>query len=68
MDFTPESIGTILKIAIGGVGVFALIATLTPNTSDNKWAQKLLDILNVLGANFGGASNNEGGGPTRRAG
>ena len=35
------------------VGVAALVATLTPNTSDNKAVDFVLNIINMLGANVG---------------
>ena len=39
------------------VGLFASIATVTPNDSDNKIVQIILTIINKLGLNFGKASN-----------
>ena len=50
---------TILQVSTGIVGVFAMIASLTENESDNKWADKLLKIVNFLGANFGKAKNDK---------
>ncbi len=47
----------ILAIATSVIGVFAAVAAITPNTTDNKIAQFLLDIVNLLGANIGKASN-----------
>lgn len=41
------------------IGSFALIAVLTPNKSDDKIVQFLLDIVNFLGANLGKAKNKE---------
>ena len=39
------------------VGGFALLATLTPNKSDDKIVQTILDVVNFLGANLGKAKN-----------
>ena len=39
------------------VGVAALVATLTPNTSDNKAVDFVLNIINMLGANVGRSKN-----------
>ena len=39
------------------VGVAALVATLTPNTSDNKAVEFVLNIINMLGANVGKSKN-----------
>lgn len=46
-----------LPIAVSVVGTFSLIATMTPNKTDDKIIQVLLDIVNFLGANFGKAKN-----------
>jgi hypothetical protein len=39
------------------IGGLAVIATLTPNKSDDKIVQWLLDAINFGGANVGRASN-----------
>jgi hypothetical protein len=44
-------------IALGVIGIFALVATKTPNTVDNRIAQFLADLVNFLGANVGKAKN-----------
>ena len=41
------------------VGAFATLATLTPNKSDDRVLQIILDIVNFLGANIGKAKNKE---------
>ena len=41
------------------VGVAALVATLTPNTSDNKAVDFVLNLINMLGANVGKSKNKE---------
>lgn len=46
-----------IPIALAFVGAFALLATKTPNTADDKIAQVLLDVINFLGANLGEAAN-----------
>ena len=46
-----------LPIVTSLVGSFALIATLTPNKTDDKIIQMILDVVNFLGANFGKAKN-----------
>ena len=44
--------------AVGGiVGGFAVIASMTPNKSDDSIVQTILDMVNFLGANFGKAKN-----------
>ena len=49
----------ILSAVASIVGGFAVIASLTPNKSDDRIVQIILDIVNFLGANFGKASNNK---------
>lgn len=39
------------------VGAFAAVATLTPNKTDDKIVQFLLDLVNFLGGNLGKAKN-----------
>ena len=46
-----------LPIILQVVGVFALIATKTPNTVDDRIGQLLMDAVNFLGANVGAAKN-----------
>lgn len=41
------------------IGVFAVIATMTRNTSDDKIVQWVLTAINALGANIGRASNSD---------
>lgn len=41
------------------VGSFALLATQTPNKTDNKIMQVILDLVNFFGANINKASNKE---------
>ena len=46
-----------LEILTQAVGVFALIATLTPNTSDNAIVDFLLKVVNFGAANVGNSKN-----------
>ena len=39
------------------IGIFALIATLTPNKADDKIVQWILDLVNFFAANIGKAKN-----------
>ena len=58
MDFfTGANISAILEIVVQIVGVASLVATLTPNEADNKAVDFVLNIVNMLGANVGKASN-----------
>jgi len=44
-------------VALSVVGTFALIASRTPNTVDDKISQFFMDVINFLGANLGAAKN-----------
>ena len=57
MDWLLENVGSLLDIALKLVGAFAVVATLTPNESDNAVADGLMKIINTLGGNFGNARN-----------
>jgi hypothetical protein len=48
-----------ISAAAGIVGGFAVIASMTPNKSDDRIVQMILDVVNFLGANFGKAKNNK---------
>ena len=54
-----EFIVAYLPLAVAVTGTFALIATQTPNKTDDKIIQFLLDVVNFLGANFGKSKNAE---------
>ena len=58
MDFlTGANLSGILEIVVQLVGVASLIATMPPNEADNKAVDFVLNIVNMLGANVGKASN-----------
>ncbi len=59
MDFNAivASLPQYLEVAVQVIGAFAVIATMTPNTSDNAIADFLLKLVNTLGANLGKAAN-----------
>jgi|ETNvirenome_6_85_1030632.scaffolds.fasta_scaffold508784_1 hypothetical protein len=57
MDWIFENGSNLLDIALKVVGAFAVIASLTPNATDNKIAATLLRVINTLGFNIGKAKN-----------
>ena len=59
MELLTGNMGQIVEILTQGVGVAALVATLTPNESDDKIVSFVLKVVNVLGANVGKASNDK---------
>ena len=59
MNVITNNYAGIISAAASIIGGFAMIASMTPNKSDDRIVQMLLDIVNFLGANFGKASNNK---------
>ena len=59
IDKVVEFISVYLPVIISVVGSFSLIASMTPNTVDNKIAQFLMDVINFLGANVNKAANKD---------
>lgn len=57
MDFIVNNLDSFFEITIQIVGVFSIIASMTPNENDNRIADQILNIVNVLGFNFGKAKN-----------
>ena len=59
MDFNAiiANLPNYIEILVQVVGVFSLVATMTPNTSDNAIADFAMKLVNALGANFGNAAN-----------
>ena len=57
MEWITSNWGNLYSIITQIVGVAALVATLTPNTSDNKAVDFVLNIINMLGANVGKSKN-----------
>ena len=47
----------VLALVTSVVGTFALLATMTPNKSDDRVVQMVLDVVNFVGANWGKAKN-----------
>ena len=59
VSFVMDNYVSILSAVASIVGGFAVIASLTPNKSDDRIVQMILDVVNFLGANFGKAKNNK---------
>ena len=57
MEWITSNWGNLYSIITQVVCVAALVATLTPNTSDNKAVDFVLNIINMLGANVGKSKN-----------
>jgi len=47
-----------ILMAVGSiVGGFSVLATMTPNSADNKVVDMIMRVINLLGANVGKAKN-----------
>jgi len=59
MDFAAiiANFPSYLEIITQAVGVLALVATLTPNTSDNAIVDFILKLVNLGAANVGQSKN-----------
>ena len=57
MEWLIANASVVYDIVVQVVGIAALVATLTPNESDNQVINGMLKVVNLLGANFGKASN-----------
>ena len=57
MDWLVANASSLLELIVQVVGVAALVATLTPNDSDNKAVDFILNIVNLLGGNVGRSKN-----------
>ena len=59
VSFVMDNYVSILSAVASIVGGFAVLACLTPNKSDDRIVQMILDVVNFLGANFGKAKNDK---------
>ncbi len=57
MDWIIANWAQVAEVLVGVVGIAAIIATMTPNSSDNKAIDFLLNIVNAIGGNVGKAKN-----------
>lgn len=51
VNWTLGNMDTILTGVLSIVGGFSILAALTPNTADDAIVQKVLNVINFLGAN-----------------
>jgi|TARA_R100000656_G_C3884389_1_gene115177 hypothetical protein len=59
ISFVGGNYLVILSSVSSIVGGFAVLASLTPNKSDDRIVQIILDVVNFIGANFGKAKNDK---------
>ena len=59
VSYVMQNWNLITDVVLKLVGAFAIIASMTPNTNDNKAAQMLADLVNLLGFNIGKSKNSD---------
>ena len=57
IQYFNENSEQILQIAASVIAVASLIATMTPNESDNKWVNRASKIVSWLALNVGKAKS-----------
>jgi hypothetical protein len=57
VEFMMNNWGQLLKDILGVMGFFAALAMFTPNKTDDKAMQFIMDWINFFGGNVGKASN-----------
>ena len=57
IEYFNENSEQILQIAASVIAVASLIATMTPNESDNKWVNRASRIVSWLALNVGKAKS-----------
>ena len=57
IQYLNENSEQILQIAASVIAVASLIATMTPNESDNKWVNRASKIVSWLALNVGKAKS-----------
>ncbi|MBO00710.1 MAG: hypothetical protein CL438_08630 [Acidimicrobiaceae bacterium] len=57
IQYITENAEELLQIAASVIAVASLIATMTPNESDNKWVQRISGVISWLALNVGKAKS-----------
>tara|TARA_R100000406_G_scaffold21765_1_gene13592 strand:+ start:3059 stop:3235 length:177 start_codon:yes stop_codon:yes gene_type:complete len=57
MEYLMENWTMILSAITSIVGGFSVLASMTPNNADNVIVDRLMKVINFMGANFGKAKN-----------
>lgn len=59
LSFMQNDFGTYFQGVLTVVGGAAILATKTPNQSDDRVVQHIWDLVNFVGANVGQAKNSD---------
>jgi len=57
VTWVTENFSSLITIGTNFIGAFAIIASMTPNTSDNTIVDALYSLVNLFGFNIGNAAN-----------
>ncbi len=57
IQYLTENKEELLQIAASVIAVASLIATMTPNESDNKWVNRISSVVSWLALNVGKAKS-----------
>ena len=57
IQYITENKESLLQIVASGSAVASLIATMTPNESDNKWVNRISSVVSWLALNVGKAKS-----------
>jgi len=57
IEYITENKEEILQIVASVIAVASLIATMTPNESDNKWVNRISSVVSWLALNVGKAKS-----------
>ena len=57
IQYITENAEQLLQIAASVIAVASLVATMTPNESDNKWVQRISSVISWLALNVGKAKS-----------
>ena len=55
IEYITENAEQLLQIAASVIAVASLIATMTPNKSENKWVRRISGVVSWLALNVGKA-------------
>lgn len=57
IEYITNNAEELLQIAASVIAVASLVATMTPNESDNKWVQRISGVVSWLALNVGKAKS-----------
>lgn len=61
MNWLLENWDQVIKLILETIGVAAILASLTPNKTDDKVVAMIRKVINTIGFNVGNAKNKDDG-------